>query len=271
MKPQEKIMLWSDVKKTPDGAAGEFQPYLEPYLLPGDKVRGCVIVCPGGGYSGRASHEGVPVAEKFNSMGFHAFVLQYRVMPYVYPAPQKDALRAIKIIRAHAAEWGIKPDKIAILGFSAGGHLACSTGVLYDKVAADNGDECDTVSARPDAEILCYAVISAGTPFANVGSFQNLFGTQTPSEADLETVACEKHVCEQTPPAFLWHTAEDGAVPVENSLNYALALRRHKVPFAVHIFPDGPHGIGLADGRPGLEDVTAWSDLAGVWLKKMEY
>lgn len=264
-------MLWSDAKRTPDGAVGEFQPFLEPYLLPGDKVRGCVIVCPGGGYTIRAPHEGALIAEKFNAMGFHAFVLQYRVVPYVYPAPQEDALRAIKLIRTHAEEWGIKANKIAILGFSAGGHLACSAGVLYDEIPANNADECDAASARPDAEILCYAVISAGTPYANLGSFQNLFGTQTPSDAELEMVACEKHVDADTPPAFLWHTAEDATVAVENSLNYALALRRNKIPFAVHIFPDGPHGIGLADNRPGLEDVTIWPDLAGTWLKKMDF
>ena len=131
--PNTEIRLWND-RKTLPGTEEPFQPYLKPYLLPGDTVRGCVIVFPGGGYSNRAGHEGAPVAERFNRLGFHAVVVEYRVAPYRYPAPQEDALRAIKIIRAHAAEWGNKPDKIAILGFSAGGHLACSAGIVFDEV-----------------------------------------------------------------------------------------------------------------------------------------
>lgn len=270
MKLEQKMMLWSDVKTAPDGSTDEFQPYLEPYLLPGDKVRGCVIVCPGGGYCCRAPHEGAPIAERFNSLGFHAFVLQYRVAPYLYPAPQEDALRAIKIVRAHAAEWRIKPDKIAILGFSAGGHLACSAGIVFDEVNADNGDECDSVSARPDAEILCYPVIMGFPGKGHQGSFMNLLGKDVPQEK-YPDYSWERRVKPQTPPAFLWHTAEDGAVPVENSLEYALALKQQKIPFAIHIFPDGPHGVGLADNRPGLEDVTVWPELAGTWLKKMGF
>ena len=261
------ILLWTDPGKNAAPA-----PELCCYLLPGEKnPRPAVLVIPGGGYGCVCeSTEGEPIARKFNELGFHAFVLQYRVMPYVYPAPQKDALRAIKIIRAHAAEWGIKPDKIAILGFSAGGHLACSAGIVFDEVKADNGDECDAVSARPDAAILCYPVITGVPGKGHLGSFENLLGKEVPREEYLK-YSWERRVRPDTPPAFLWHTAEDGGVPVENSLEYALALRQQKIPFAVHIFPDGPHGVGLADNRPGLEDVTIWPELAAAWLKKMEF
>ncbi len=270
MKLEKEMMLWSTPKTAPDGPDQNFQPYLEPYLLPGDTVRGCVLVLPGGGYGARAPHEGAPIAERFNRLGFHAFVLQYRVAPWRYPAPQEDALRAIKIIRTHAKEWNIKPDKIAILGFSAGGHLACSTGIVYNEVKADNGDECDAASARPDAEILCYPVITGVPGKGHMGSFENLLGKEVPREEYL-TYSWERRVRPDTPPAFLWHTAEDTGVPVENSLEYALALRQQKIPFAVHIFPNGPHGVGLANNRPGLEDVTVWPELAGTWLKKMEF
>ena len=269
MKIEEKMMLWSDRKVSPDGTS-DFQPYMTPYLLPGDKVRGCVIVLPGGGYSGRARHEAGPIAERFNSLGFHAFVVEYRVAPYRFPAPQEDALRAIRIVRAHAEEWKIKPDKIAVLGFSAGGHLACSTGVFHDKVKAENGDACDAVSARPDAEILCYPVITAESPYANTGSFRNLLGPEVPQEEFLK-YSCEKLVTEETPPAFLWHTAEDRGVPVENSICYARALNKCGIPFGLHVFPFGPHGIGLAEGRPEYADAACWPELAGVWLGKMGF
>ena len=269
MKLEEKMMLWSDRKVSPDGTC-DFQPYMTPYLLPGDKVRGCVIVLPGGGYSNRARHEAGPIAERFNSQGFHAFVVEYRVAPYRFPAPQEDALRAIKVVRAHAAEWKIKPDKIAILGFSAGGHLACSAGVFYDKVKADNGDECDAVSARPDAEILCYPVISGDPACGHMGSFTNLLGPDVP-QAEYLKYSCERLVTEQTPPAFLWHTAEDNCVPVKNSLDYALALKKFNIPFGLHVFPFGSHGLGLAENNPKLTDVTVWPELAGTWLKKMGF
>ncbi len=267
MKPESKMMLWSDRKAAP-GADDSFQPYMTPYLLPGDEVRGCVIVLPGGGYCHRADHEGGPVAERFNVLGFHAFVVQYRVAPYRYPAPQEDALRAIRIVRAHAAEWKINPSKIAILGFSAGGHLACSTGIVYDDIAAENGDEDDAVSARPDAMILCYPVITSREGRAHFGSFEQLTG-QT-DRALFAPFSWERRVAETTPPSFLWHTVEDTAVPVENSLDFALALRRCKVPFEIHVFPHGHHGLGLGT-KEEFAEVRVWPDLAGTWLKKMGF
>lgn len=267
MKLESKMMLWSDRKIAP-GEEESFQPYMTPYLLPGDQVRGCVIVLPGGGYRVRADHEGGPVAERFNALGFHAFVVEYRVAPYVYPAPQEDALRAIKIVRAHAAEWKINPSKIAILGFSAGGHLACSTGIVYDEVAADNGDECDAVSARPDAMILCYPVITCQEGKAHFGSFECLLGGN--DRAAFAPCSWETRVTASTPPAFLWHTSEDSAVPVENSLEFALAMRRQKLPFELHVFPYGHHGLGLGT-KEEYAEVRRWPELAGTWLEKMGF
>ena len=258
MKLEKKMMLWSTPKTAPDGPDQNFQPYLEPYLLPGDTVRGCVLVLPGGGYGARAPH---------------VFVLVYTVNLLDTPLKMQslqDISRAVRMIRSKADRYSVDPDRVAVCGFSAGGHLACSTGIVYNEVKADNGDECDAASARPDAEILCYPVITGVPGKGHMGSFENLLGKEVPREEYL-TYSWERRVRPDTPPAFLWHTAEDTGVPVENSLEYALALRQQKIPFAVHIFPNGPHGVGLADNRPGLEDVTVWPELAGTWLKKMEF
>ncbi len=263
----EKIIIWKDRKSSGAGNPEEdFQPYLETFLLPGNEARGAVIVCPGGGYSHRANHEGAPVAEKFNQAGYHAFVLQYRVAPYRFPAPQEDILRSIKIVRSKAAEWHIKPDKIAVLGFSAGGHLACSSGVVFDEVQANNGDAADAVSARPDATILCYPVIS-GVNMGHLGSFRNLLGEELLPQ-DRKHYSWECRVKDNTPPSFLWHTAADGGVPVENSLNYAAALRAKNIPFELHVFPEGKHGLGLGTDD-SVPEIRVWPDLCATWLRKM--
>ena len=215
-----KIFLWKSMESAGTGRPeDDFAPYLEPYLLEntGDP-RGCVIVFPGGGYCNRAPHEAGPIAERFNQMGFHAFVLQYRVAPYRYPAPQRDALRAVRLVRSRAAEWGIAPDRIATLGFSAGGHLCASTGTLYDEVDSTANDAADLVSPRPDALILCYAVIDLTEPFGHFGSGENLLGKEGVRAPEAKRLNLETRVTADTPPSFLWHTAEDNAVPVENSL-----------------------------------------------------
>ncbi len=261
------IMLWNEQKSAP-GSEDSFQPYLVPCLLPGDEVRGCVLVFPGGGYTMRADHEAWPVAERFNALGFHAVVVQYRVSPYRYPGPVEDALRAVRIVRARAPEWRIDPSKIAVLGFSAGGHLACSTGILFDQVPAAAGDEMDSVSARPDAMILCYPVITCREKLAHFGSFENLLGTRNRDE--FPACSWELHVSSTTPPAFLWHTAEDSAVPVENSLLFSLALRACGIPFELHVFPYGHHGLGLGT-KEEYSEIRVWPELAAVWLRKMGF
>jgi len=212
-KIMEKINLWNEEipYQSPED---DFIPYLETYQLDTAGKAGAVVVFPGGGYAGRAEHEGKPIAEFYNSKGLHAFVVQYRVAPHRHPAPLADALRALRIVRCRSEEWNIKTDKIAVCGFSAGGHLAGSTGVHFDLLKTE-ADELDgAVSARPDASILCYAVITSKS-FAHAGSFINLFGEGYAE--DMRDLMClEEQVDATTPPAFLWHTAEDAAVPPES-------------------------------------------------------
>ena len=235
-------------------------PYLEPYPVPG--ASGAVIVCPGGGYARRAPHEGEPVARWLNSAGISAFVLHYRVAPDRHPAPLSDAKRAMRLVRSRAAEWGFRPDRIGILGFSAGGHLAASLSTHWDRGVEGDPDPVERTSCRPDATVLCYAVISLTAGHTHLGSRNNLLGPEPPAELAL-SLSCETQVNAETPPAFLWHTADDATVPVQNSIDYALALSRHGVPFALHVFPRGRHGLGLAQEVP---DVSKWTELCAEWL-----
>lgn len=259
----ETIKLWKSVESAGTGnPADDFDPYLELYLLDGTQpARGAVIVCPGGGYCARAPHEGEPIARKFNELGFHAFVLQYRVSPYRFPAPQRDLFRAIRIVRSRAEGWGVNPEQIAVLGFSAGGHLVASAGTLFNEVDAKAGDAADACSQRPDAIIPCYPVISFSREWGHRGSGENLLGA---SLDGLEDRFClSSRVTADTPPAFLWHTATDGGVPVRNSIAFAEACWKNGVPAELHVFPAGPHGIGLALDYP---EAKIWPELAAMFL-----
>lgn len=255
---REPLLLW------PDGAPGEavepaFEPTLTPYLLPG--ATGSVIVCPGGGYGHRAPHESGPIAEAFNARGFSAFVLDYRVAPYRYPAALQDAQRAVRLVRSQADELKIDPSAIALLGFSAGGHLVATAGTHHEVGDESASDPLERLSSRPDALILCYPVISFG-PHGHRGSCLNLLGDPPPAElvADL---CNELRVTPQTPPSFLWHTADDPGVPVMNSLMFAQACAANGVPFELHVYRSGRHGLGLA---PEFPHIASWVDLAGEWL-----
>ena len=262
----DKLKLWD---KTPlfDESIDQAEPTLTPYLLKDGKPHGAVIVCPGGGYSHKAAHEGGPIAQRLNEEGVHGFVLDYRVAPYRHPAPLMDALRAIRYVRYHAEELGVLPDKIAILGFSAGGHLTCSAATLWDEGDPDAADPIDRVSSRPDLFIPCYPVASL-TNFWHEGSAVNLLGDRK-DKAMLRKLTAEYQVNEQTPPAFIWHTAEDNAVPVENSLRLAKALVAHNVPVSMHIFPYGPHGVGLGNEKSPLAE--QWPELLGEYLRTMGF
>ena len=239
----------------------DFRPWLELYPLAGAAVRGAVLVCPGGGYVNRAPHEATPVVRRFNACGFHAFVVQYRVAPHRHPAPLLDAARALRLIRVHAGEWHVDAEHIAVCGFSAGGHLAASLGVHYGLDALNTGDDLDAISARPDALILGYPVITSGT-FGHRGCFENLLGPDAAPEL-LRAMSLELQVAARTPPAFLWHTADDPSVPVENSLLLAMALREHRVPFELHVYPHGRHGVGLSEDDA---HIATWTDLCCEWL-----
>ncbi len=237
-------------------------PALTPYLLPDGPPTAAIVVCPGGGYGRRAPHEKEPIARWLNVLGIAAFVLEYRVAPHRHPAPLMDAQRAIRLVRHHAAAWNVAPDRVGILGFSAGGHLASSAGTIFDSGDPDAADPVERQSCRPDALVLCYPVITFGEQ-RHDGSMRNLLGDDPP--ADLRAaLSTEMRVTPETPPTFLWHTVEDASVPVENSLLFAAALRRHAIPFSLHIYSHGRHGLGLAtDETP---DVATWTTLCANWL-----
>jgi acetyl esterase/lipase len=224
-----------------------------------------VIVCPGGGYRNLASnHEGRQVANYFNSLGMAAFVLRYRLGPrYHHPIELGDAQRAIRTLRSHATQWQLDPARIGIVGFSAGGHLAISTSTLFDGGDPRAADAIDRVSSRPDFVVLGYPVISMVAPWTHRGSKTNLLG-DAPDESLARKLSGELAVTKETPPTFIFHTADDPAVPVENSLHYFLALRQAGVPAEMHVFEHGPHGVGLANDNPAL---APWSTLLANWLR----
>lgn len=230
---------------------------IEYFLHPEGGVRGIVIVFPGGAYHHLAPHEADPVAEKFVELGFHAAVCHYRVNPVTYPVQLQDACNAVRYTREHASELGVKADKIAVLGFSAGGHLAGMVSNIPDNDIA-----------RPDASILCYPVLSTEEEICNKYSYHCLFGNNLPPEAysDFDWV---KRAHSKTPPAFLWHTLPDTSVPVENSIKYALKLKELNIDAELHVYPKGPHGLGLGD-RPGFEgqfdEVKSWPQLCARFL-----
>lgn len=258
----DKFYLWEKGKAPcfkPE--YGQEEPSLTPYLLDDGKKSGCVIVCPGGGYRIRADYEGGPVAQEINQYGVNSFVLNYRVYPYKYPAITEDVLRAIRYVRFNADRFGIDPNKIAVLGFSAGGHLANSAMCVFD-YGRDDGDEIDKVSSRPDGVVLCYGVISL-KKYTHAGSKDVLIGGLENEEELANKMSGELAVKEDTPPCFIWHTQDDQAVPVWNSLDLYSALTKQGISAALHVFPHGQHGLGLAKDR---NDVSKWSELLGCWL-----
>ena len=259
----ETMMLWPSHCSAGTGRAeDDFQPYMQVYLHPDRRRRPVLVIYPGGGYCIRAPHEGIDVAEKFRSLGFHCVVVQYRVSPYRFPAEQQDALRAIRLVRANAARWNMIPDQISVCGFSAGGHLAGSTGVMYDKVNCDAGDEADQYSCRPDALVLGYPVITFDAETGHCGSGLHLLGEDQVAARAAE-VELDKLVTPDTPPAFVWHTAEDQAVPVRGSLRFVTALQKNGIRWGLHVFPCGRHGLGLAEP---YHDLSKWPELVRDFL-----
>jgi len=262
--PETVIVLW------PGGAPGALGndpvdiPTLTPYFPPKDKMTGAaIVICPGGGYAHLADHEGRPVAEWLNTLGVTAFVLKYRLGPrYHHPAPMQDAARAIRIVRARAAEWGLDPQRIGILGFSAGGHLASTAGTHFDAGKPDTPDVIERASSKPNLMILIYPVITMRN-MTHAGSKKNLLGDQ-PSPELVALLSNEEQVTRETPPTFLVHTMNDSAVPVENSLLFVSALRKAGVPFEFHLYERGPHGFGLGGKDPIL---TTWPDRCADWLR----
>lgn len=268
---QETFPLWPSGAPGALGNASNDIPTLTAYLPPVDKASGAaIVVCPGGGYGGLAGHEGQDYALYLNQHGVSAFVLRYRLgsQGYRHPRMLEDAQRAIRIVRARAAEWKVDPKRVGIMGSSAGGHLASTAVTHFDAGKPDAADAVERQSSRPDLGILCYAVITMG-PNTHQGSKDNLLG-KTPAPELVELLSNEKQVTKDTPPCFLWHTAEDKAVKVENSLDFAAALQRNGVPFDLHVYQKGRHGIGLAD-KPPFPNPHPWARDLIFWLKEQGF
>jgi acetyl esterase/lipase len=235
-----------------------------------------VVVCPGGGYAMLAmDHEGRQVAEWLNSLGITAFVLKYRLGPrYHHPAMLQDAGRAIRTVRANAEKWNLDPHRIAILGFSAGGHLASTAGTHFDSGQPDSEDPIERVSSRPDRMVLVYPVIALATPYGHKGSLRNLLG-DNPAQELVESLSNEQQVTKDTPPTFIAHTNADQGVPAENALLFTLALRKAGVPVELHLFERGPHGLGLGGGMagriPAEPSFQAWPRLGETWLRNQGF
>ena len=245
----------------------KFEPVLEYYPAEEKKTTATVVIFPGGGYWGRAPHEGHSYALHFNSIGMDAFVCEYRTsdMGDSFPSPLLDARRAIRFVRANAEKFGIDPDRVAVIGSSAGGHLAAFVSTYTDPIDGEGADELDRINCVPNATILCYPVIHYPdeSGIAHADSFYCLLGTEN---ADFSKYSPDLLVTDETPTAFIWHTSEDPGVNVINSYRYAEALRRHGIPHEMHIFPYGGHGAGLAEGKP---HIAQWTGLMKNWLTEI--
>lgn len=261
--PPPSELLW------PNGAPGALgnedsdKPSITPWL-PAKRNGQAVLVCPGGSYSGLAmDHEGVQIAQWLNSQGISAFVLKYRLGPrYHHPIELGDAQRALRTIRSRAADWRIDPKRIGIWGFSAGGHLASTAITHFDAGNAAASDAIERASSRPDFGVLSYPVVSF-TEYVHKGSRRNLLG-DNPDPKLLELLSNEKQVTKDTPPTFLFHTNADTGVPAENSVLFYLALRKAGVPAEIHIYENGPHGVGLA---PTNAVLNSWTARLSDWLR----
>ena len=258
------LVLWENGAPNAVGKEAVDIPTLTPFPAPKETATGAaIVVLPGGGYSHLSeTKEGSDVAKWLNSLGISAYVLKYRLgMRYHQPNQLLDAARAMRMVRAHSKEWNLDANKIGILGFSAGGHLASTLATHFDAGKPDAKDEIDKISSRPDLQILIYPVITMGG-LTHGGSKMNLLGDK-PTDELVKMYSNELQVTKDTPPAFLVHAVTDTAVPVENSLMYAEALRKANVSFEIHLYEQGPHGFGLAPTNPVL---ASWKDRCADWL-----
>ena len=259
--------LWPKGAPLAQGDEEKDKPNLSLYLVPEEKANGAaVVVCPGGGYGGLAKdHEGHQVGQFFNSIGVSAFILTYRHAPkYRHPCPMLDVQRAIRTVRARAAEWKVDPARIGVMGFSAGGHLTSTAVTHFDDGKADAEDPIEKAGCRPDFGILVYPVIALDKPYTHQGSKKNLLGDKVNDPQLVEDLSCEKRVTEKTPPCFLFHTTADTGVPPENSIDFYLALRKAKVPAELHIYERGPHGVGL--GNDKFPELKSWPERLAAWM-----
>ncbi len=236
------------------------------------RKRPLVLICPGGGYRFTSKREAEPIAMQLCAMGYHAAILYYSVAPAVYPTALWELADCVALLRSHADEWGIDADHIAVMGFSAGAHLAGCLGVFWNRSKVMGELPLDAKEYQPNGLILCYPVITSGE-HAHQGSFEHLLGENSQDEKLRELLSLEKQVNEDVPPTFMWHTANDASVPVQNSLLMAAALAEHQVPVEYHLFREGIHGLGLAvaqtvspSGKELSEGASRWIDLLETWL-----
>ena len=244
-------------------AAPDMTPTLEVYLqkpspeLPAQQVKPMMIICPGGGYQMLSDREAEPIALRFLAAGYHVAILRYKVLPSVYPYAVLQLAAAVRHVRRHAAAWYVDPARVYIMGFSAGGHLACTLGTLWNDPLFHTVLDGEP-DWRPDAQVLCYPVVTMGE-YTHAGSRLNLIG-ESPDPALQHKLSLENSVSPDTVPTFLWHTMEDTVVPVENTLQYAVALRRNGVRFEAHIFECGPHGLSTCDEHTAYNPAVTYPD-----------
>ena len=263
--PPEFRLLWPEGAPQANGNADADKPGVWVYPAKENTNGAAIVICPGGGYSIHATdHEGVQPAKYFNSIGVTAFVLRYRLSPYRHPVPLMDAQRALRLVRARADEFKIDKHRVGIMGFSAGGHLTSTAVTHFDNGDAAAADLIGKESSRPDFGILGYPVVSLTADYAHRGSGNNLFGKDA-TEEQLKSLSNELNVTKETPPLFLFHTSEDTGVPAENSISMYLACRKAAVPCELHVYQQGPHGVGLANEHPAL---SQWISNAGTWLRQ---
>jgi acetyl esterase/lipase len=264
------VRLWEGEAPGALGSAPADVPVLTPYLPGGKRESAAMVIFPGGGYEGLSPHEGRDYALYLAAHGIAGFVVQYRLGcdGYRHPRMWEDAARSIRLVRARAREWNINPARVGVMGSSAGGHLASAIMTRNDRGVAGAADPVERQSSRPDLGVLCYPVISMGK-FAHEGSKRNLLGSAPAPERVGET-SSETQVTPGTPPAFIWHTWDDEVVPVENALMFASSLREKGVPFDMHIYRSGPHGLGLGDAPP-FARVHPWAGEMLYWLSGMEF
>lgn len=266
----EVLRLW---RGAAPGALGEEEqdiPTLTVYRPSDCEPTGAaMVICPGGGYGHLAAHEGQGYAVFLNQHGITAFVLKYRLGSngYRHPAMLQDAARAVRLVRSRAGDWGLDEDRIGIMGSSAGGHLASTLVTHFDDGDLEAVDPVERVRSRPDLGIFCYPVITMES-YGHKGSRRNLLGEQ-PAPELVELLSNEKQVDAGTPPCFLWHTVEDTSVPVRNSMEFAAALQRAGVPFELHLYEKGRHGLGLGnrDGGP----ILPWAEECIRWLRLRQF
>jgi len=267
--PTSSFPLWTGAAPGALGEEDKDIPTLTPYFPEPAKATGAaVVICPGGGYGHLAAHEGKDYALFLNEQGIAGFVLKYRLATggYHHPAMLQDAARAVRTVRARAGEWKLDPKRIGIMESSAGGHLASTLATHFDAGKPDAPDSIERESSRPDLAILCYPVITLTDPFAHAGSRRNLLGPD-PAPELVRGLSNDLQVTKDTPPCFIWHTYEDSGVPVENSLQFAAALRKAGVPFDLHVYQKGPHGLGLGTRDWNPDKRHPWTGNCAFWLK----